>query len=103
MVLRQVILSGSGRSSDWCRPVNCREKCGACCIAPSINTPIPGMPDGKPAGVRCIHLDANNACELFGQAVRPQFCVDLMPEPAMCGDDRTQALHYLAVLEEITR
>ncbi len=26
----------------------CRPGCGACCIAPSITTPIPGMPHGKP-------------------------------------------------------
>ena len=30
--------------------MNCREGCGACCIAPSISSPIPGMPHGKPAG-----------------------------------------------------
>jgi hypothetical protein len=27
----------------------CRPGCGACCIAPSITSPIPGMPDGKPS------------------------------------------------------
>jgi Fe-S-cluster containining protein len=32
--------------------MNCRLGCGACCIAPSISSPIPGMPQGKPAGVR---------------------------------------------------
>jgi Fe-S-cluster containining protein len=26
----------------------CRPGCGACCIAPSIASPIPGMPQGKP-------------------------------------------------------
>jgi Fe-S-cluster containining protein len=36
--------------------MECREHCGACCIAPSISSPIPGMPRGKPGGVRCIHL-----------------------------------------------
>ena len=61
------------------------------------------MPDGKPAGVRCIHLDQNNACELFGQSVRPQFCIDLKPEPRMCGNDRAQAMNYIADLEEKTR
>ena len=34
-----------------CRPGN-----GACCIAPSISSPIPGMPNDKPAGVPCIQL-----------------------------------------------
>ncbi|MGU7695722.1 YkgJ family cysteine cluster protein, partial [Escherichia coli] len=29
--------------------MECRPDCGACCTAPSISSPIPGMPDGKPA------------------------------------------------------
>ena len=37
-------------------PLDCRPRCGACCTAPSISSPIPGMPHGKPAGVRCIQL-----------------------------------------------
>ena len=36
--------------------MDCRPGCAACCIAPSISSPIPGMPHGKPAGVRCIQL-----------------------------------------------
>lgn len=27
--------------------LDCRSGCGACCIAPSISSPIPGMPDGN--------------------------------------------------------
>ena len=34
--------------------MDCRPGCGACCIAPSINTPLPGMPHGKPAEL--LHL-----------------------------------------------
>ncbi|MES1987412.1 MAG: YkgJ family cysteine cluster protein, partial [Pseudomonadota bacterium] len=26
--------------------MECRPDCGACCTAPSINSPIPGMPNG---------------------------------------------------------
>ena len=40
----------------------CRPGCGACCIAPSITSAIPGMPLGKPAGVRCVQLDDDNRC-----------------------------------------
>ncbi|HLV28200.1 MAG TPA: YkgJ family cysteine cluster protein, partial [Burkholderiaceae bacterium] len=29
--------------------MDCRPHCGACCTAPSISSPIPGMPQGKPA------------------------------------------------------
>ncbi|NBX68342.1 MAG: YkgJ family cysteine cluster protein, partial [Proteobacteria bacterium] len=37
--------------------MECRIGCGACCIAPSISSPLPGMPHGKPAGVRCVNLN----------------------------------------------
>ena len=40
----------------------CRAGCGACCIAPSISSAIPGMPHGKPAGVRCVQLDDALRC-----------------------------------------
>ena len=79
--------------------MSCRGGCGACCIAPSISTPIPGMPNGKPAGVRCIQLDDVNLCKLFGKPERPAVCRTLRPEPLMCGTDRTQALALLAALE----
>ena len=80
----------------------CRVGCGACCIAPSISSPIPGMPDGKPAGVRCVQLTGDNRCAIFGQAERPLVCRNLRAEPAMCGDDRTHAMGWLARLEAAT-
>ncbi|HST27339.1 MAG TPA: YkgJ family cysteine cluster protein [Rudaea sp.] len=76
--------------------MDCRVGCGACCIAPSISSPIPGMPDGKPAGVRCIQLDESNRCMLFGKPERPEVCRRLKPEPAMCGANRDEALEILA-------
>jgi len=82
---------------------SCRPGCGACCIAPSITSPIPGMPDGKPAGVACIQLDANLRCRLFGHPERPAFCGGLQPSREMCGDDRGQAMRWLARLEAATR
>jgi Fe-S-cluster containining protein len=80
----------------------CRAGCGACCIAPSISSPIPGMPHGKPAGVRCVQLDDIGRCRLFGRPERPAVCVRLRPEPAMCGADRPHALAWLAALEAAT-
>jgi Fe-S-cluster containining protein len=80
----------------------CRAGCGACCIAPSISSPIPGMPHGKPAGVRCVQLDDTGRCRLFGRPERPAVCVRLRPEPAMCGADRAHALAWLAALEAAT-
>lgn len=80
----------------------CRKNCGACCIAPSISSMIPGMPNGKPAGVACIHLNANFQCDLFGQSSRPKVCGRLKPCIEMCGNNRVQALNYLTQLEQLT-
>lgn len=79
--------------------MQCRAGCGACCIAPSINAALPGMPDGKPAGVPCLHLDAQFRCGLFGDPRRPALCAAFMPEPAVCGDSRDDALQRIAALE----
>jgi hypothetical protein len=82
--------------------MECRTGCGACCIAPSITTPLPGMPHGKPAGVRCVNLDEAHRCSIFGQPGRPAFCGGLQPSAEMCGDSRGQALHWLGTLERLT-
>jgi Fe-S-cluster containining protein len=82
--------------------VECRMGCGACCIAPSISSPLPGMPDGKPAGVRCVQLSDDNRCLLFGKPERPAVCVRLRPMAEMCGDSMQVAMIYLTDLEAIT-
>jgi Fe-S-cluster containining protein len=43
-------------------------KCGACCVAPDISSL------GKPLGVRCQHLTAENLCAVYDD--RPQICRD---------------------------
>lgn len=83
--------------------MDCRSGCGACCIAPSISSPIPGMPQGKPAGVPCVQLLPDFRCALFGQPERPAVCVSLRPNEAMCGVERGHALAYLTALEVATR
>ncbi len=82
--------------------LDCRPGCGACCIAPSISSPIPGMPQGKPAGVRCIQLTADNRCAIFGRPERPAVCASLRPEAAMCGAGQAHAMRYLQALERAT-
>ena len=82
--------------------MDCRPGCGACCIAPSIASPLPGMPGGKPAGVPCAHLTPDYRCELFGRPERPAFCGSLRPSREMCGEDRQAALAWLAWLETTT-
>jgi Fe-S-cluster containining protein len=82
--------------------MECRLGCGACCIAPSINSPIPGMPNGKPAGVRCVQLTEDNRCKLYGKPERPAFCVSLQPSEEMCGTNQEAALQWLNRLEILT-
>jgi Fe-S-cluster containining protein len=83
--------------------MDCRAGCGACCIALSISSPIPGMPQGKPAGVRCVQLTADNLCRLYGQAERPAVCTRLRPNAEMCGETAEEALAWLYELERATR
>jgi Fe-S-cluster containining protein len=79
--------------------MDCRPGCGACCIAPSINSPLPGMPHGKPAGVTCVQLLPDMRCAVFGKPERPAFCGSLQPSTEMCGIDRHAALLWLTQLE----
>ncbi len=83
--------------------MDCRAACGACCIAPSIHSPIPGMPHGKPAGMPCVQLDDSFRCHLFGSPERPAFCASLRPSQEMCGGDREEAMAHLGLLEMLTR
>jgi hypothetical protein len=83
--------------------MNCRPGCGACCIAPSITSAIPGMSAGKPAGVRCAQLTDEHRCAVFGRPERPSCCSGLQPSAEMCGDSREHALAFLKRLEAATR
>ena len=83
--------------------MDCQVGCGACCIAPSISSPIPGMPNGKPAGVRCIHLTRDHRCALFGKPERPEVCNRLQPSEEMCGHSTKEAFIRLTYLERATR
>jgi hypothetical protein len=60
------------------------------------------MPNGKPAGVRCIQLDEENKCMIFGKPGRPRVCESLAPSEEMCGATREHALHFLQRLEQLT-
>jgi Fe-S-cluster containining protein len=80
--------------------MECREHCGACCIAPSISSPIPGMPQGKPGGVTCIHLSEDFRCLIYGQRGRPRVCDAFKADAEVCGTSREEALRLLVELEE---
>ena len=80
--------------------MDCREKCAACCIALSISSPIPGMPGGKPAGVRCIHLLEDLRCNIYNTGTKPKVCDDFKAEKDFCGTDQEEALKILFSLSE---
>jgi len=80
--------------------MQCRTDCGACCIAISIHLPFYGMPNGKAAGVPCVHLSPSMRCLLYGDARRPALCEAFMPELEFCGGNREEALLRLAQLEQ---
>lgn len=82
--------------------MNCRPGCAACCTAPSISSPLPGLPHGKPAGMPCPCLDADLRCTLFGKPERPAVCGSLQPSEEMCGTNREQAMRWLTQLEMAT-
>ncbi|HLG76556.1 MAG TPA: YkgJ family cysteine cluster protein [Ktedonobacteraceae bacterium] len=82
--------------------MECRVGCGACCIAPSISSPLPLMPQGKPAGVRCFHLSVDNRCTLFGRPERPDVCRRFQPCEEVCGRSTLEALINLTRLERAT-
>jgi uncharacterized protein len=80
--------------------MDCREGCGACCIALSISSPMPGMNDGKPAGVRCIHLTVDYRCAIYYDPLRPKACAGFRAEPDFCGSDRDEAMKILLSLSD---
>ena len=82
--------------------MECRPGCAACCTAPSISSALPGLPQGKPAGQACPHLDGSLRCRLFGRPERPAVCASLKPSLEMCGSERSHAMQWLARLERAT-
>ncbi|MCE5194961.1 MAG: YkgJ family cysteine cluster protein [Nitrospiraceae bacterium] len=83
--------------------MKCRKGCGACCIAPSISSPIPGMPEGKPAGVRCLHLTGDCFCGIYENPERPKVCKSFQASYETCGSSRDEAISSLSILESLTK
>ena len=82
--------------------MKCREGCGACCIAPSISSAIPGMPNGKAAGERCVQLSSENLCSIFGNAERPTVCSAFAADVEVCGNSSEEAIKLLGWWEQMT-
>ena len=81
--------------------MNCRA-CGVCCVAISISSSIPGMPNGKPAGVRCVNLTVDNKCAIFGREDRPAVCSSFPAMPDICGESPDEAMALIAKMEAET-
>jgi Fe-S-cluster containining protein len=81
---------------------SCRSECGACCIALSISSPLPGHPNGKPAGVPCAHLSPKRACLIYRDPLRPEVCRRFAAQANLCGTSFAQAMAALAQLESAT-
>jgi hypothetical protein len=60
------------------------------------------MPQGKPAGIRCVQLGDDYRCKIFGHPERPKVCASLQPSETMCGNSREQAMLWLGWMEEQT-
>lgn len=58
------------------------------------------MPDGKPAGVACIHLSDDYRCLIFDDPLRPLVCSQFKAEPEVCGTSREEAMWLLGELEQ---
>jgi uncharacterized protein len=80
--------------------MKCRENCGACCIALSISSAVPGMPGGKPAGVRCVHLLDDYSCNIYNDPGKPKVCDNFTAEKEFCGSDQEEAMRILYSLSE---
>lgn len=57
------------------------------------------MPDGKPAGVRCIHLTKDMQCAIYQDPDRPKVCNEFMADEDVCGNSREEAVDILTALE----
>lgn len=59
------------------------------------------MENGKPAGVRCIHLEDDLSCAIYDR--RPSVCANLKPAIEICGNNREEAMRNLTALEDYTK
>lgn len=53
--------------------------------------------------MRCIQLDEEDRCKIFGRPERPAVCGSLDPSAEMCGESREQAMRWLGWMEQSTQ
>ncbi len=82
--------------------MECRKGCAACCIEASISQAIPGMPGGKPGGVRCVNLDEHGLCTIWNTPDYPSACRNFTPTPEFCGSTNEEAMSILRAFDKAT-
>jgi len=58
------------------------------------------MPEGKPAGVRCLNLNEDNLCSVYKN--RPEVCAAYTPTREICGNSFKEAKANITLLEHKT-
>jgi hypothetical protein len=58
------------------------------------------MPNGKPAGVRCIQLTDDFLCKLIDSPERPKVCFGFVFDLLVCGENREDAMRIIGELEK---
>lgn len=83
--------------------MKCRSGCAACCTVISISSPLPGMPEGKPPGVRCINLDNKNRCKIHNSSIYPDVCMNFTADKFYCGNTDEEAYYLINKIEQDTK
>lgn len=78
--------------------MKCRPGCGACCTEISISSPLPGHPQGKPAGVRCQNLTPDQLCGAW-QTDLPDICQRFSAVEWLCGQSYEEAVRLIRQAE----
>lgn len=60
------------------------------------------MPNGKPAGIPCIHLSSDLHCNIYESPDRPEVCKSFKADPEICGNSRIEAFSIMSWLEDIS-
>jgi hypothetical protein len=58
------------------------------------------MVEGKPAGVRCIHLMYDYRCAIYSNPGKPKVCNDFKAEQDFCGASQEEAMRILGSLSD---
>jgi uncharacterized protein len=58
------------------------------------------MVDGKPAGVRCIHLMYDYRCAIYDNPGKPKVCDDFKAEQEFCGESQAEAMRILGSMSD---